>query len=1121
MLDNSPPVILGLFSDAYPVKTKTWRWTAGPGDAFRYVIDRTAHGMPDPEAPFSSENSAQILSGDGLWYLHVQAADPLENISNVTTVYAVLDNTPPDPPAVAGVTPTSDTTPAWNWSPGSGDGIESYRYRLDDPDLSTDHDMTSRRFYTPEFPLTSGDHTLYVQQQDSVGNWSASGQFTIRVDTQAGDRPPVTGPASPTNNPLCTFNWTSGGGAGIYRYALNGGAWSTPTANTQAILSVPEGPNVFSVQERDESENWSDPADYPITVDTGLPCSKASSPAAVDDTGMTFTIDYTHGDAYAGEACGGPGSGSGLRQVDLYVKGPGDAGFAKAATDAEGAIDGRFDYTVSNDRQGAYAFYTAAEDRAGNREQKSAEETRTVYVSAFSGYAILAVGAIAGGEGLPSHTLTANNIYKHLIHRNFALVNDPVARWDDPMDHIKYLNPYPDPQMGQDVFSGSYKAAFQNALTQWAPEKMAALPGPLFIILADHGSPDTFYLTGTERIQSRELDDWLTLLEDKLALANVKEDIVLILGTCYSGSFISNLSKPGRIIVTSTGPDEVSYRGPKDPSGVRDGEFFLTALFNALGRGVDLANSFETAAGAVELFTDGGHGVAAAPYFDAALQHPLLDDNGDGRGSNDLGIDGDEAGFIRLGHDADAPPPVVVSAAGSVPTAPLSPDESGARLWAQVNNPERAEAVWVEIREPGLTLEKRPDQQTVELIQEPMTWNLATERYETDYSGFSEPGRYTLFFYARDDLGLISTFYKKYFYKGKEGNLPPEPFALTRPGEGDEPPTTLLLDWRDAPDPEGDSVTYTALVSPNDPDFGDPLIFEGLNRSLLRLTDADGLNDATTYYWKVIAVDDYGAMTSSAVRSFTTNNNNPVAAWFEGTLYNTATGEGVGDADVSFQNEDGTSVFTAESDGYLIDELTPDSYDITATADGYEPATVESVPVPAGEVSQHNIGLDPVQTATPAMTPAGGAYDKPVAVSMASGTTGAVIHYTLDGTDPDDGAPVYSEPVQLEATTTVKARAYADGLPESEIATERYAFTNVDALPLPTFSPEGGAYPTARSVAVSCTVDGATIRYTTDGTRPTAASPEYAGPISVSETTTLKALPPAAAGTKPISNSGI
>jgi len=58
----------------------------------------------------------------------------------------------------------------------------------------------------------------------------------------------------------------------------------------------------------------------------------------------------------------------------------------------------------------------------------------------------------------------------------------------------------------------------------------------------------------------------------------------------------------------------------------------------------------------------------------------------------------------------------------------------------------------------------------------------------------------------------------------------------------------------------------------------------------------------------------------------------------------------------------------------------------------------------------------------------------------------------------------------------------------------------------PTFMPNAGAYPSPQNVTMVCGTSGATIKYTTDGSTPTSASPTYTGAISVAATATIKAI---------------
>ena len=58
----------------------------------------------------------------------------------------------------------------------------------------------------------------------------------------------------------------------------------------------------------------------------------------------------------------------------------------------------------------------------------------------------------------------------------------------------------------------------------------------------------------------------------------------------------------------------------------------------------------------------------------------------------------------------------------------------------------------------------------------------------------------------------------------------------------------------------------------------------------------------------------------------------------------------------------------------------------------------------------------------------------------------------------------------------------------------------------PIFSPVPATYSAAQTVTISTSISGATIRYTTDGTTPTASSSIYSGPLTVSSTETLNAI---------------
>lgn len=58
----------------------------------------------------------------------------------------------------------------------------------------------------------------------------------------------------------------------------------------------------------------------------------------------------------------------------------------------------------------------------------------------------------------------------------------------------------------------------------------------------------------------------------------------------------------------------------------------------------------------------------------------------------------------------------------------------------------------------------------------------------------------------------------------------------------------------------------------------------------------------------------------------------------------------------------------------------------------------------------------------------------------------------------------------------------------------------------PSFTPSSGNFTEEQSVTITCETPGVSIYYTTDGTTPTSSCTLYEGPITISETTTLKAI---------------
>ncbi|MCF0201407.1 MAG: chitobiase/beta-hexosaminidase C-terminal domain-containing protein, partial [Bacteroidales bacterium] len=86
--------------------------------------------------------------------------------------------------------------------------------------------------------------------------------------------------------------------------------------------------------------------------------------------------------------------------------------------------------------------------------------------------------------------------------------------------------------------------------------------------------------------------------------------------------------------------------------------------------------------------------------------------------------------------------------------------------------------------------------------------------------------------------------------------------------------------------------------------------------------------------------------------------------------------------------------------------------------------------------------------ATPTFAPEGGTYTEAQTVSISCETEGASIHYTLDGTAPTASSALYTAPVAIATTTTLKAIAVKEGNADSEVASATYTIN----LPTYTFN---------------------------------------------------------------------
>jgi len=142
--------------------------------------------------------------------------------------------------------------------------------------------------------------------------------------------------------------------------------------------------------------------------------------------------------------------------------------------------------------------------------------------------------------------------------------------------------------------------------------------------------------------------------------------------------------------------------------------------------------------------------------------------------------------------------------------------------------------------------------------------------------------------------------------------------------------------------------------------------------------------------------------------------------------------------------------------------------------------------------------------ATPVFSVISGTYSSTQKVTISDSTAGAKIYYTINGAMPTSASTMYSAPISVSATETVKAMATAANYSASAVASAAYTIAIPAATPA--FSVNGGIYTKAQTVALSDTTTGAAIYYTVDGSTPTTASPRYTTAITISATKTVRAM---------------
>ncbi len=358
------------------------------------------------------------------------------------------------------------------------------------------------------------------------------------------------------------------------------------------------------------------------------------------------------------------------------------------------------------------------------RAMMAAKEASTPPTTSSRGQAII----IAAGGAKPENTLFSfthdytQRIYRLLKERGF---NDDEIRYMDPHFPDIDLDGYPDEQRRD------YKLIDPAQELEEVFNKTASQlkEGQQFLLyLHGHARPGYLKLNSTYELSAQHLNELLNRLPP-----NVPQ--ILIIDSCYSGSLLSVLKHPSRIILTSTDDFKKAWN-MKYTS-------FSENLINQIQRGNNLGEAFKNTENNIindpRAFRD---------------QRPWLDDDGDGQYTTKDGLRALETFIGGEGvAGADLPEIALVH-----PHLTLPGTSAKETLWVRVfpapDFIHQVRAVIISPDSPVMDYEgETTDFSRLELT---MTYNPAQDRYEVVYDRFCTGGTWQISYQAQDKQGLWS-----------------------------------------------------------------------------------------------------------------------------------------------------------------------------------------------------------------------------------------------------------------------------------------------------------------------------------------------------------------------------
>jgi len=329
-----------------------------------------------------------------------------------------------------------------------------------------------------------------------------------------------------------------------------------------------------------------------------------------------------------------------------------------------------------------------------------------------------------------------NTLFKYSQNLNLQMYNTLLQRGYTDEDII-YFNPF---KGGQDI-DGDGKEE-ENIVDYQLFDPLSELEAAFDSIkYLQAGQQFIFYFHGhanPDQIQMN-IENWLSAEELKRLLDKIPAAVqqLIILDTCYSGSFLNELSAANRIIVASADAKTRAWNAKYDS--------FSESLISELRLGKSLNEAFTTTKDYMK---------TKPTIF--GKQAPQLDDDGDSIYTNQ---DGRRAAKFILGkegvHAATAPNMIDIH-----PPLILTPQQTEGFLWVKTSptgeNIRKVRAIFIP---PNIqSTEYQGEATNFERQETIMTYQAERNRYETVYSDFNRTGSWQIMYQAQ---GLDGTWSEK------------------------------------------------------------------------------------------------------------------------------------------------------------------------------------------------------------------------------------------------------------------------------------------------------------------------------------------------------------------------